>query len=351
MNYLMDFIEYIKEKIIISHGDSDEDRAKKIIWYAFFGSFVLIFVVSWIIFVLFTFTSTSIKIPNMVGDDVYSALKKMSDKDLMVRVFPKFNDKYPEGTVYLQNPSHGAVVKRGRLVILTVSLGNQDNSLPDFTGMTMFEVDDLLNAKYPLKNKAPYTIETPVTEHNDKVAIGQVIRQTPEAGTMLKKVKKVQLVMSSGPASKTAKKVLNNYTGKRVRDILGEISSLGIAVTFHLTPTKNKDDDGLISGQSLAAGMSIDEMTSSGKVLVIEGSRFNENKTDYVIYDLNYNMPYNNLPYSFSVKERAQDGTDRVVISFRTKGNGTFTMPVVIKKFSKIVVTVGDKTVVEEEVK
>ena len=46
MEHFKEIVQNIISKIMISSRDSDTDRAQKIIWYAFFGSIILLFIVS-----------------------------------------------------------------------------------------------------------------------------------------------------------------------------------------------------------------------------------------------------------------------------------------------------------------
>jgi len=59
MNYFIEFLDTIKNAIFLSDSDSDEDRAKKVLWYTFFGSIIMICIISYYFCCIFIFRKRS----------------------------------------------------------------------------------------------------------------------------------------------------------------------------------------------------------------------------------------------------------------------------------------------------
>jgi serine/threonine-protein kinase len=163
MNFFLDAFNNFLSKVLIQPNDLEVVKAKKIIWYAFFGSIGIIIIISWLIFVTFTFTANNVKVPNLKNDSIYVAIGKLSDKYLVADANPKYSEIYNEGTVFDQNPKPGSIVKKGRLVSFSVSLGQPQTSLPDFRGLTLFELVDYFEERYP-NIKIPFKINAPIYE-------------------------------------------------------------------------------------------------------------------------------------------------------------------------------------------
>ena len=112
---------------------------------------------------------------------IYEAIKKLSDKKLVTNVITKYTDEAGAGIVYMQSPNQGSVVKRGRVVVLNVSLGPIKSELPDFVKSDLFDVEDYLNKEFP-SGGISFKIEDPVYEFNEEVEKGKILDQEPKSG-------------------------------------------------------------------------------------------------------------------------------------------------------------------------
>src|SRR4030043_2221732 len=100
MEYLKDIIQKVINYILIKPDDSEEEKAKKINLYYFIGSPILLIIISSIIFIIFTSSSDKVKVPMIKGDNIYDAIKKLSDKKLVTSVITKYTDEADAGVVY-----------------------------------------------------------------------------------------------------------------------------------------------------------------------------------------------------------------------------------------------------------
>jgi beta-lactam-binding protein with PASTA domain len=98
----------------------------------------------------------------------------------------------PSGEVYKQDPAADSKVKRGTTVAYWVSGGVPRITVPDVTGMSVADAAAKLNAQ----NLA---VGVSTNQPSDSVPAGEVISQSPVAGTKADQGSKVNLVVSSGP--------------------------------------------------------------------------------------------------------------------------------------------------------
>jgi beta-lactam-binding protein with PASTA domain len=227
MEHFKEILQNILSAVVISPSDSDSDRALKIIWYAFFGSIIVLVIISWLLFVMLTFTNENVKVPYIENDTLYTALGKLSDRGLVANAAPKYTDEYDTGVVYRQSPNQGSIVKQGRTVTFNVSLGPRKSALPDFRGFTRFELMDYLNETYPDIEELPYDFNAPLYEFNDEIEKGRIIKQEPPESTPIQNVKKVTFWFSNGPADYSAP-VLANYVGRNLDEVSEELAELEI---------------------------------------------------------------------------------------------------------------------------
>lgn len=345
MNYFIDFLENIKNAVFISSSDSDEERAKKIIWYAFFGSLFMIFVISYTIFVLFTFTGKGVKVPNLEGDNIYTALRKISDKDLMIKVLPKYSDSCPESVVFGQNPSHGTYVKTGRTVTVFVSMGKRDHALPDFTGMTLFDIASFLDREYR-DGKIPYKVSERIYEYSDSIDRGRVIKQEPVEGTPLKGVKNVKLWVSNGMKIPGVYSI-QDYKGQRLYDVLKKLEKLEVNANINFIETDKRGEHYTVVEQDIQAGTLVDEIVKNNRVFVITSKIYIENKKDNIKDFLSIALPRKNIPYKLSVSVSEDETKHEDIFTMSTKGGFDFKLPYSLKKFTKVTV-IGDGDIVKE---
>ena len=110
----------------------------------------------------------------------------------VVNVKEEYSSKYDAGYVIAQSPEAGDVVKNGRTVSLTVSLGKSENVIPDYSDMTG---DELMAYLTDLK----LGLKIEIKEISDeKIVKGYVVRTDPEMGEELTKNQNVIIYVSLG---------------------------------------------------------------------------------------------------------------------------------------------------------
>ena len=316
-------------KVVIQPYDSENEKAIKIIWYSIFGCIMLLFIISWLIFNIFTFNDDKVKVPMLKGDDVYSALDKLYERNLVASVKANYTDDYDVGIVYKQDPSQGSIVKKGRSVTFFVSRGPKKASMPDFSGYTMFDLEDYLAKEYST-TKVPFSFENPKYEYNDKMQKGRIFKQEPEAGVSLKKVKKVKLWISNGIKEENAK-VLKNYTGKNIEDVSKELGDMELTYTYKFDFVDDKSKDMIIKDQSIGEGKPIDEIIEEGKAVVFLIDKYRYANDEKIKSTYLLDVKKKGIPFILDLRIK-NDNKEKSIIKLKTKGGVSIPVPFVAKK-------------------
>lgn len=325
MEYLKDIIQKVINFILIKPDDSEDEKAKKINLYYFIGSPILLIILSSVIFIIFTSSNDSVKVPMIKGDNIYEAIKKLSDKKLVTSVITKYTNEADPGIVYMQSPNQGSVVKRGRVVVLNVSLGPIKSELPDFVRSTLFDVEDYLSKEYPSGN-IPFKIESPVYEFNEEVEKGKIFKQEPISGLPISEVKKLKFWISNGQKDESVK-LIKNYIGRNIEEVSIDLAELEIYYTFDFEFVKEKQNDMIVTAQSISEGVIVDELMEEGKKLILKVNKYIEIDKNKIKGTYPLDLPGKPIPYQVEVKIKEGSSKGKSILKVKTKGG--VTIPVV----------------------
>lgn len=155
---------------------------------------------------------SSVKVPNVVNYKSDAAEKLLQQDGFVVKYAYDYSDTVDEGKVIRQDPGAGAEASEGATVTITVSQGKEvsEVAVPNVVGMTEKQAAKELE-KYDLK----YSLTKANSDTYDK---GEIIHQSPEAGTKVKSGDVIDLTISAGPKQSNV-----TYSGSgTVPDLLGE---------------------------------------------------------------------------------------------------------------------------------
>ncbi len=111
-------------------------------------------------------------VPDFRGRHIAEIYKSQPEGIEIVRRDEKFDDRQPKDHVIAQFPEPGTVVKPGKKVLLSISLGLQKVNVPDLVGANMREVDmALMNSQLSIGDRA-YVF-------SDKIAPDRIVGQSP----------------------------------------------------------------------------------------------------------------------------------------------------------------------------
>lgn len=158
-------------------------------------------------------------VPDFRGKHIVEVMKSKPSGLEVVRRDEKFDDRHVKDHVIAQFPEPGAVVKPGKQVLLSISLGLQKVNVPDLVGSSMREVDvSLMNAQLSTGDRA-YIF-------SDKIAPDRIVGQSPLPAEEYGVNKDVDLLVSLG--RKPEHLNLPNLSGVSLDDAKNRLKAWGL---------------------------------------------------------------------------------------------------------------------------
>lgn len=128
-------------------------------------------------------------VPNVIGSEYRDAQLKIKNSGLNANLIWDYNDSYPNGYVYDQNPRQGVQVENNTVVDIYVSKGPEMVTVPNLVNMSL---DDATKA---LENVG-LKVGNITTQPSDSLPDNYVIDQSIPQGTSIQKGKSIDLIVS-----------------------------------------------------------------------------------------------------------------------------------------------------------
>lgn len=196
--------------------------------------------------------------PNLVGMDIEEAKKQYSKFNIEVES-SAFHDSYDKDVIYYQNVKPGMTVKEKSTIKVKISSGVQSFSLVDYTNFEENQVYAILT-----DNDIEFTT---ITEYNDDIPEGYVIKTEPGADTVVDSGTVVIIYVSMGP--KTTYATVPNVLGYKLNDAKLMLNSAGIKIGS-VTRVDSTQAGSVILNQSLSAGTQVQRGTTIDLVIAME---------------------------------------------------------------------------------
>ncbi len=162
--------------------------------------------------------SASVAVPYVVGLQETQASNLITEKDLVPRVRRVPNSDVEEGFVFQQNPTEGTRVDKETVILIDVSSGKPEVTIPSVVGQSVEDaVAELTQAG----------LDAQVVEVNSDKDEGTVTAQFPLAGTMVVEGTQVRINVSKGPKPVT----VPNVVGLPYDQAASELRSQGFGVS------------------------------------------------------------------------------------------------------------------------
>jgi len=134
-----------------------------------------------------------IRVPRYVGLNQNDAERVLVNSGLQMRVGKEiYNPKKPAGMVLIGDPPPGKLVRKGRLVLVTVSRGEEPVRMVDFGELTLEQARTIIN-------RHGMRLGQIAEQYHDRVPKGYVCGQFPEPDEMFRRSDPINLVLSRGP--------------------------------------------------------------------------------------------------------------------------------------------------------
>ena len=232
---------------------------------------------------------TTATVPNVIGLDVKDAEELLNREDLKFEEMYFNTDDVKANVIMVQKPEADSVVRKGDTVILSVSSGPSQLTMPDVVGMNAEDATAILQSY-------GFTITRDRVISSD-FATDTVVSQTPAANEKLNKETPVNISISGG---KTTVPILKNLTLTEAEELLKQ-NQLKINPVLTFVDTRNAKEHGKITGQSPAENL--DVMLESEVSLNI------------------FRYPTDKAEYSFMVTLKKTEDTINLRVTLQAEGS------------------------------
>jgi beta-lactam-binding protein with PASTA domain/predicted Ser/Thr protein kinase len=199
----------------------------------------------------------SAKVPSTAGLPVAAAEKELEEAGFKAQVERVHSEDVEEGLVIHSEPSGGETATRGTDVVLTVSSGPKLATVPVLAG-TQRSV-----AVQQIRGRG---LTPGVEEEASSKPAGEVIRQTPNAGSKLPAGSTVSIVVSKGETKAT----VPNVIGKLRADAVEALRAEGLKSTVNEAETEVPSQVGRVTDQFPPPGS---EAKPGSTVTIVVGKR------------------------------------------------------------------------------
>ena len=188
---------------------------------------------------------TTATVPNVVDELIEDAKDMLTREGLNFDVLYVNNEKVKTNTVFKQKPDPDTVMRKGDIVMLSVSSGPAMQQMPVLIGMNVDEAMELV--------KSMGITPSYETVMNGDYPVGTVVSQSPSAEEKVTKDSTVSMTVSGG---KTTVPSLKNLTLAEAEDLLKQ-NNLRMGATLNYVDTRKAKEHGTISGQTPAANLEV----------------------------------------------------------------------------------------------
>lgn len=156
-------------------------------------NFLLIVIILFFLSLLgkrFYFNEFYYKVPELVGLNLVEAEKTINKSSLNIRNMGETFSTLPYGSVALQEPKAGSIVKKSRNIKIWTSLESPSVFLDDLTGMNYLDAISIAERK-------GMSVDN-ISKVNSTLPINYVIASSPKSGEPLARGTKISLLISNG---------------------------------------------------------------------------------------------------------------------------------------------------------
>ncbi|MEZ5076502.1 MAG: PASTA domain-containing protein [Solirubrobacterales bacterium] len=197
------------------------------------------------------------KVPGVAGLTREEATEALEEAGFEVGVENVNSDTVEEGRVVHSEPSGGTTATRGSTVTIFVSRGPKQVSVPVLVGVQRSVAVERLRG---------HGLEPVVSEEESGEPAGQVISQSPDAGTQVARGTQVSVVVSAGEAKAT----VPNVIGQERREAVEAVRAAGLTPVVEEAETEIPEQIGRVVDQFPPPGR---ELRPKAEVTLVVGKR------------------------------------------------------------------------------
>jgi len=182
-------------------------------------------------------------VPDVGGKTREQAAKLLTKAGFRTQVREESSPEIAAGRVTRTIPAAGTQIDKGTRVVLYLSSGSEQVTVPDVTGQGQDQAESALGA-------AGLRVTVTEQESSDQEA-GTVLAQDPAAGTQALEGSTVTITVVAQPAAKVQ---VPGVVGDSVSEARSALSSAGFGVAVESEPVDSRGEDGQVLEQNPGAG-------------------------------------------------------------------------------------------------
>ncbi|HEX2424343.1 MAG TPA: Stk1 family PASTA domain-containing Ser/Thr kinase [Actinomycetota bacterium] len=175
--------------------------------------------------------AVQVTVPDVVGKSQADATSALDGVGLTLVVGDSKPSKQPAGTVLTQDPAQGQRVDEGSKVTVVIAKAFKQIAVPSLVGQTVDQATATLQS-------VGLDIGRVDHQESDQTA-GQILSQSPSAGSSVDRGTKVDVVVASPPPTPTAVPI-KDYTCQPLKHAQDELTRDGFNVVVSTTPQFNE---------------------------------------------------------------------------------------------------------------
>lgn len=242
-------------------NQNDKIIERKVTIWAVVTSLLLVGIITGFL-IVWVLSGGNSKVPDFTGKTWEEAVALAKDKEIYItNIKEDYDDTIKEGAIIEQDIKAGEKVKKGSNINITLSLGNGQFKIEDYVGLDISEV-----------YKKVESLDVDLKEEyisDDKVEIGKVVKQRPEAGSSLKPNDSLTLYISKGSEEEDNNVQVPYLIGLSEKEAKNKIKSEGLSVGRVSKTESDTVEEGKVIEQSIAYGEEVSEGTAISIVVSI----------------------------------------------------------------------------------
>ena len=200
---------------------------------------------AWLLYDSLTEDVPQVRVPEVVGMTFDRAQSVLRGRGFEVE-FERRNNPAPVGEVFRQDPEANELVDEGTTVMLTVSNGPRQTTVPDVTGLTRRDARSVLE-------DADLELGQVSRAASDDFDEGLVISQDPAADERVDAGSAIDITVSTGPEPVVVPTVVGLSEG----DAIATLEGAGLGAEVVGREPSSEVDEGLVISQDPAAGSEV----------------------------------------------------------------------------------------------
>lgn len=242
-------------------NQNDKNIERKVTIWAVVTSLLLVGIITGFL-IVWVLSGGNSKVPDFTGKTWEEAVALAKDKEIYItNIKEDYDDTIKEGAIIEQDIKAGEKVKKGSNINVTLSLGDGQFKIEDYVGLDISEV-----------YKKVESLDVDLKEEyisDDKVEIGKVVKQRPEAGSSLKPNDSLTLYISKGSEEEDNNVQVPYLIGLSEKEAKNKIKSEGLSVGRVSKTESDTVEEGKVIEQSIAYGEEVSEGTAISIVVSI----------------------------------------------------------------------------------